>query len=141
MEAVAFRENGQMRGAGFEPHVENVVFLTPLRNAAGAFHSGRKQLLGGMRVPGVGAFAFEKRQHMAQRCKILELRSASIAIKHNQRHTPESLPRDAPVGTLGDHLAHAIASPRRKPFYLVDFFERFLAEASLTEADEPLLGG
>ena len=42
------------------------------------FVPGRQQLFGGVRVPGVGAFALEEGKHVAQRLKILELLAARI---------------------------------------------------------------
>ena len=130
-----------MRGAGFEPDVENIGFFSPLRGAARTLRPRRKKFFGGMRVPGVGAFAFEKRQHVAQGVKIAELLAAGIAVKNDQRNAPETLARNAPVGAVGDHVVHAIAAPRRNPFHFLDFREGLLAQVFLIESDEPLLGG
>ena len=108
---IVAREHREMRGAGIEPHIQNVGFLAPLRRAAGALRSRRQQFLGGMRVPGVRAFALEKRQHVAQRREILQLLAARVAIKNDQRHAPEALPRNAPVRPLGDHVVNALVVP------------------------------
>src|SRR6202034_2471068 len=113
----------------------------PLRGGARAFRPRRKQLFGRVGVPGVGAFALEKRKYVAQGLEIVQLLAAIFAIEHDQRHAPESLARNAPIGAVGDHAVHAVASPAGNPLHFLDFGERILAEIFLVEADEPLLGG
>src|SRR5205085_12188606 len=67
--------------------------------------------------------------------------------KHDDGHAPETLPRDAPVRALLNHLVHAVFTPGGNPLYLVNFFERFLAQrflaalSGLVHFDEPLLRG
>src|SRR5580704_12291316 len=109
-----------MRRAGIEPDIEDVRFFPPFCLTAGAVRSRRQQFFGGMSEPGVGAFAFKKRQNMAQHGGVLQLSAASVTIKNDQRHAPEALTRNAPIGTSGDHLPHAIVTPGREPLYFVD---------------------
>src|SRR5215469_14619419 len=100
-----------------------------------------------MPVPGIRAFLFEPPHDVLQRFVIFEPLPAAVAIKNDNRDAPETLARDAPVRTFLDHFVHAVFAPRRNPFHLMDFFERFLAQRFLTavrgliHVDEPLLGG
>src|SRR5205085_8164608 len=100
-----------------------------------------------MLVPRVRAFFLEPLHHVAQRSVILQTFPASVAVKHDDGHAPETLPRDAPVRALLNHLVHAVFTPGGNPLYLVNFFERFLAQRSLASLsglvhfDEPLLRG
>src|SRR5579863_9695854 len=52
-------QNREMRGAGIEPYIENVIFFAPSGRAARTFRVRRQKFFGGMLVPSVGAFAFE----------------------------------------------------------------------------------
>ena len=140
-------QHGKIRGAGIEPHIQNVVFLPPFCRAAGASCAGRKPFFRRVLVPRVGAFPLEPFHDVAERLEILEPRPAAFAIKNNDGHAPESLARDAPVGAVLDHFVDAFFTPGRNPLYVVDFFERFLAQRfffsvrGLVHLDKPLFGG
>ncbi len=143
---VAF-QHSEMRRPGIEPHVQNVVFLTPFFRTARTFCSRGQQLLRGVFVPGVSALFFKPLHHVAQRHKIIELLAARIAEKHDNRHTPEALPRNAPVRPLLDHFVDTFFAPAGNPLNLVNFLQRFLAQRlfrtvrGLIHLDEPLLRG
>src|SRR6185437_13191988 len=94
-----------------------------------------------MREPGVRAFFFEPADYVAECVKILELLAALFAIHHDQRHAPETLARNAPVGALGNHALETLLAPLGSPFHFADFVERVLAKMVVFEVDEPLLGG
>ena len=82
---------------------------------------------------------------------VVQLLAARVAIKNDQRHAPEALPRNAPVRPVGDHVVHALVAPFRHPFHFVDFRERRLPQrrrfrsghvgAAVVQLNEPLLGG
>ena len=67
--------------------------------------------------------------------------AAALAIEDDDRHAPDALARDAPVGAAGDHVGDALLAPGGHPLHLLDGFERALAEIVAVHADEPLLGG
>src|SRR5713226_5556729 len=140
-------QHGEIRRAGIEPHIQNVVFLAPLRRPTRAPRACRQQFLRTVFVPGVGAFFFKPFHDIAQRFEIFEALSASLAVEDDDRHTPEALARDAPVRTLFNHFVHAVFAPGGEPFHLMNFLKRFLAErfffsvGRLVHLDEPLLGG
>ena len=108
---------------------------------------GGKQFFRGMLVPGVGAFFFEPFHDVAQRREIFQPLAARVAIKNDDRHAPETLPRDAPVRPLLDHFVNAFFAPRGHPFHRWDFVKRSWRNVSaravrgLIHLDEPLLGG
>ncbi len=72
-----------------------------------------------------------------------------VAQEHGDRHAPDALPRDAPVGTRGDHVGDALLAPGRVPLHFLDFVERAAAQGFAVvvifqrrlHGDEPLLGG
>src|SRR5215472_14614647 len=136
-----------MRGAGVEPHVENVVFLAPLPCSARAFRAWGKQLFRRVLIPGVSAFFFKPFDDAAESGEILQLLAAAIAEKHDDGHAPETLAGNAPVRALFDHFVHAVFTPTGNPLHAMNFCQRFFAEGvlcamrSLVHFDEPLLGG
>src|SRR5208337_3258078 len=140
-------ENGEVRRAGIEPHVQNVVFLAPFGSAARAFCAGRQKFLGRMRVPRVCAFLLKPLHNIAQRGEITELLSASIAEENDDGNAPETLARDAPVWAALDHFVDALLAPAGNPLDVVNLPQRFLAQrflravSDLIQFDEPLLGG
>src|SRR5260370_13282556 len=107
-----------------------------------------------MLIPGVSALFLEPFDDIAERDEIYELRTAGVAEKHNDRHTSEALPRDAPVRPFFNHLVDALFAPARNPFDIGNFGQRFRAQRLLAidgmaplagkrnriHADEPLLG-
>ena len=58
--------------------------------------------------------------------------------KQRERHAPDALTRNPPVGTLRDHVADAALAPGRHPFRLADLAQRGFAQTCLLHADEPL---
>src|SRR5882724_13424059 len=107
-----------------------------------------------MLIPGVSAFFLEPFDDIAERCEIFELRTASVAEKHDDRHAPEALARDAPVRAFLNHFVDALFAPARNPLDVGNLGERFRAQRFLAvdrmtsrtgkrnriHADEPLLG-
>src|ERR1700684_2128986 len=101
-----------------------------------------------MRVPGVRSFPFKKWNHMPQRLKIFQDLSAAVAVENHQRYSPKTLPRNAPVGPVLDHVVDAPFSPSRNPLHFLYFFQRRAAQprcvrrpyrrAAVVELDEPL---
>src|SRR5580765_5505100 len=100
-----------------------------------------------MFVPCVGAFFFEPLDDVAKRFEIFETLAASFAIQNDDGRTPETLARNAPIGTMLDHFVHAIFAPGRNPLHFVNFVEGLLPErfgfsfAGFVHIYEPLLGG
>src|SRR6202035_1441290 len=125
--------------------------LAPVCIAAGTGRPVGKQFLGGMRIPGVRAFALEPVNDVAERGKVLEPLAAFIAIENHQGHAPYALPRNTPVGTMRNHFVNTFAAPFGRPFHFGDFVERQLAQgrgfgswyrsASVVELYKPLFGG
>ena len=110
-------KHGKVRRSGVKPDVENIALLAPLCAAAIAGGASRKQFFGGMRVPGVRAFFFKPANHLPKRGEILQPLAAFITIENHQRHAPDALPRNAPVGTMRDHLVNAFLAPLGRPFH------------------------
>ena len=61
---------------------------------------------------------------------IVQRFAAALAQKHSNRHTPNPLPRDAPIRTPSDHVCHALFAPRRVPLHFLDVFQRPAAQSS-----------
>jgi hypothetical protein len=61
---------------------------------------------------------------------------------NNAIGTPQgALPRQAPIGTLLDHVENALFAPGRRPLGLLDVAQRIRAQTLLIHADEPLRRG
>src|SRR5436309_2853817 len=51
------------------------------------------------------------------------------AVDRRNRHTPDALARNAPVGTVGHHVVHPVVAPPRNPLHVVvDRVERRLTQ-------------
>src|SRR5690349_252676 len=101
-----------------EPDVQNVILFAPLSGSTtGALWSWREQFFRSMFIPGVSAFFLTPFQNIAECLVILEARAARLAIKHDDGHAPETLPRNGPIRPLGDHFVHAVFAPCGKPFH------------------------
>src|ERR1700676_2592319 len=104
-----------------------------------------------MRVPGVRALHLEKTQNIAESRKILQYRVALVAVKDDQRHAPKTLPRNAPIRPLGNHVVDSLAAPGRRPNYLSDLRKRAPAQwwplrrrhrrTAVIQLHKPLFGG
>ena len=67
--------------------------------------------------------------------------AALDAVDRRDRHAPGPLPRDAPVGPVGEHERQPLLAPCRDPLHLLDRLDRLLAQARGVHRDEPLRGG
>src|SRR5207249_11005005 len=101
----------QIRRAGIEPDVENVIFLAPFCGATGTLCPRGEQFFRRVLVPGVGAFLFKPFDDIAQSFEIFEARATTFTIKNDDRHAPEALAGDAPIRALLNHFAHAGFAP------------------------------
>ena len=66
---------------------------------------------------------------------------ASLTVEDCNGHTPEPLPRDAPVGPCRNHVGDAVFTPFGQPTHLVDFIQRLLPQPVVVDRDEPLTAG
>ncbi len=94
-------------------------------------------------VPGVGRVLLEHVRHVARELGAQQHLAAALAVEGRDRHAPQPLARDAPVGPGGDHVVDALLAPGGQPAALRDRRKRALAQRglALVEGDEPLLGG
>src|SRR5438132_13696124 len=90
-------QNGDVRAAGVEPHIENVGFFAERRAAARAAKVGREEIADGMLEPGVSAFAAEEIDDARKKFRRRNRLRALLAVQNGERHAPKPLPRDAPV--------------------------------------------
>ncbi len=131
-----------------EPHVENVVLAFERRAAARrTAESRRDEFLDRPLVPGVGAVVVEHRRGALDERRRHHRLAAFRAVDGGNRHAPGALARDAPVGTVRQHVEQSVAPPRGDPRHVaVDRLETGLAQRRLrlgqahrpVEADEPL---
>src|SRR5205085_9090213 len=82
-----------------------------------------------MLEPRVGAFFAEELRHALEELRRGDRLVAALAIENGDRHAPQPLARDAPVGTGLDHAGDAVLGPAGVPLYFADFVERAGAEA------------
>ncbi len=129
-----FQHKG-MRGAGIEPHVENVAHLLPLGCILDkAIQEARCRAV---REPGVGALGLERIEDaLLQILRAFEFRVRDHIARfpvheHGDRHAPGALARDHPVGPLLDHAAKAVPALRRHEARFVEGRERRIAQSGV----------
>ena len=122
-----------MRDARVEPDVHDVGdLLVVLR--LGAEQLDRIEI-----EPRIDAVLLDALGDRVEQLRRARMRLAGRAMREQrERHAPDALARDTPVGTIGDHVADAALAPRGHPFHLADLAQRGLAQACLLHADEPL---
>ncbi len=141
-QAKAIVEHRQVAGSRIEPHIQNVGLLGEFRAAAfGARVPRRQQLRRAPLVPDIRRVLGKERDDSVQNLAVRHRFAAALAVEHDDRHAPDALPRDAPVGAHRDHVGDALLPPLRHPLHVLDGFQRVLAEMIHLHADEPLLGG
>ena len=106
--------------------------------AFGALHALGDEFLDRPFVPRVGAVDVEHRRRLVDERLGQHRRAALRAVHRRDRHAPDALARDAPVGPVGDHALDARLSPRRDPARVADRLERALAQVLRVHRDEPL---
>src|ERR1700682_4039908 len=116
VELGALAQHGDVRAAGVEPDVEDVA-LFPERRAAAlrAALSGLEEVLRRPLVPGVGTLVQEVLLYFLEELGRGDGLIALVAIENGDRHAPEPLARDAPVGAVGDHAGDAVLAPGGVP--------------------------
>ena len=137
-------ERRRVGGARVEPHVEDVRLL--VERGAAALRAGEargQEVLRLAGVPRVGRLLLEDGSHVAREVGAEEDLAAALAVERRDRHAPQPLARDAPVGAGRDHVVDALLAPARHPARLRDGLDGLLAESRLpgVEGDEPLEGG
>ena len=81
-----------------------------------------------MRVPGVSAFPLEPADNLTERGEIIKPLATFVAIEDDQRHAPNALPRNTPVGTMRNHLVNTFPAPFGRPFHFRNLLQGKLAQ-------------
>ena len=144
-------EHRQMRGAGIEPHVQNVGFLAPARRAARTARARGQQLLRRVREPRVRALSREpfarrdaaprNRQTACRTCRNTESPAARPRIAAAKRTSPAA-PRSSSESARAPHSGvHFTLEISRRARAARRRFRRAHVRAPGVELDEPLFGG
>ena len=126
--------------ARIEPDVEDVL-LALERGAAArrTRQAGRDELLDRPLVPRVGAVLVEDRRGALDQLRRQDGFAARRAVDRRNRHAPRPLARDAPVGTVRQHVEDPVAAPRRDPLDVpIDGLEARLAQRAALGAAGPV---
>ena len=138
----ALFEHRREAGPGVEPYVEDVGFALPVLAAAlGALQPFGHDVLhiGFIPVVAAGGMLGEPGGNVAHPFGIVPCLSAVFAQQGQNRHAPQTLAGNAPVGALLDHVVDAFLAPARNPFHVVaDGLQRLLAQFVGLHAHEPL---
>src|SRR2546426_8243692 len=103
-----FPEQGQIGDPGLEPDVDDFIARHELMPATLRTLGTVGQLPEGLPLePGVAAAIAEQLGGAPDKSGVDDLAAAGGAERERQRHTPDTLPGDAPVGTRLDHAADA----------------------------------
>ena len=125
--------------AGVEPDVQDILLLFKgLATALGAGKSFREEVVGGVEVPGVGAFLREHPGNRLDRLVVHDRLAAVLAVEDGDWHAPPTLAGDAPVVPVADHRGDPVAAPLGDPLDVVDRLDRVLLDR--INRAEPLFG-
>ena len=91
--------------------------------------------------PGVATAIAEHLGGASDECRVDDLATAGGAERERQRHAPDTLAGDAPIGTRLDHAADAQGSAFRDEADVLDRLETVAAELAVIERYRPLFGG
>src|SRR5208283_356422 len=98
-------------------------------------------LSGGFRIPDVSRVLPKEFDDAFENFPVGEGLGAGFAIEDWNGHAPDTLARNTPVGTHGDHVRNAFFAPSWMPLHPFDGFERAGAQLLAVHPDEPLFGG
>ncbi|MEJ7600502.1 MAG: hypothetical protein WKG01_21515 [Kofleriaceae bacterium] len=138
------RFHREPRHAGLEPDVDDVLLAFELRAglaAAPALGAGGQQIDDLAGPPCVGALELEDRGDVIHGVCARVRGLARAAVERRDRRAPQALPRQHPVGAIGDHRVDPVVAPRRDPRGLVNLGERARAQLLVIHREEPLRRG
>ena len=127
-------EHVGMRGAGVEPHVEDVARLFVVRGVATGTEEARRV----RREPDVGAVFRHRVGDAVDRGGVAQRFAGPPVDEDGDGHPPGALARDAPVRAVFDHRAQALFPRRGVELRGLDGRERALAQPRRVHIDEPL---
>src|SRR6202034_3409360 len=108
-------EHGMPAGAALEPDIEDVHLFAKLHDGStsstGRIRRQKRERI--VLVPSVRSFLREQRDDALVDGFVVEGLMALLAKEHRDRHTPDELPGETPVGPCGDHVGDALFSPGR----------------------------
>src|SRR2546428_1906575 len=103
-----------------------------------AARSRRYKLGFAARVPGIGPFALEDIGYVQDGLLCCQNLIACRTIKCSDGDSPDPLPRNAPVRTIGNHAGDSFFAPFRNPFYFTYFVQSPASKGIGFHGDEPL---
>src|SRR6266581_8064848 len=110
-------------GAGIEPDVERIAHLLV------AVSIVAEQLARLEREPGLDAALLDALRHLRDQFGAARMDITRLLVEEEgNRHAPVALPRDAPVGAIGDHRVEPRLAPARIELRRLDSLERQLPE-------------
>ncbi len=126
-----------MTRAGVEPNVHNICFLDESCTSAAALKPWRNQIAGISGKPDIGTVFTEQLLNVTDSLGSNNYLAAVLAVKSGNRHSPGSLPGNAPVSPVSNHIVHSLLAPGGNPLYIFHFLKQFLAESF--DRGKPLL--
>src|SRR5947209_3830655 len=118
------RRLDQITASRLEPYIENVMLSNKASPATSRALYSLSEGVGFRCVPGIRARLPKQFNNSAVDRRIIQRLIASRTREHRDGHTPDSLPRDAPIRTRLNHIGNALFTPGRVPLHLLDLFER-----------------
>src|SRR5262249_54384210 len=105
----------------FEPDIQDVPLLLKLFTAARTSGTAGHQVGRRFMKPDVSAQFLNQFCNMLDDDRISENFLTNFTCKARDRHAPDALARETPVGPVGDHPIDAIPAPWRNPSHAIDF--------------------
>ncbi len=141
-EIIPVQEHGGITGAGIKPDVQDVGFRLKLPMSTGWTHSSLRQEKGRrFRKPDISTMFGKKIGHPVHQGFIHQGFATFLTIKNRNRHSPDPLAGDAPVGTVFNHPVDALPAPLRNPLHPIYGLKGPLPQVIALHGNKPLLGG
>ena len=131
-------KHGTVAGTGVKPDVHDIFFFAD-RSAAALRTAGKipQKLLRSGRPPGVAPLFLHFLRNGADAIGRQDNLAALLAVKGGDRNAPNSLAADAPIGTISNHVADAVLTPRGNPSNLVNGGQCLFFKCG--DGDKPLI--
>ena len=131
-----FKHKGMGR-TGIKPDVKNVGDLFEIIGIVFI----AKEILRVADEPRVGTFGTERFVNTIKDFLITQRLTGIFINEHRDRHTPRTLARYAPIGTVGNHGMQTVTTAFGHKAGFINRFERLFTQVVVLHGNEPLRGG
>ena len=131
--------DGEVTGAGIDPHVERVGALAEILGPGGGNGGAGEDFLDGGGPPPIATTRGDLLGDVTDDGAVEIGFALGRRIESRDRHAPGALTRDAPIRTAFKGGADTVLTGSRDPLHVADGGEGLLPQVTAIKADEPLV--